>query len=141
MKTSHIPMRYPSQIFNHFNFICFTIRQVSQYQRNNKVIKIKIYPYQKNYRSSNLEILPWVSLIRCQFFEKKNGFHGFSSILLNCFMIFYCQISFIYFVIEVFISFIFLEKPASVWNQWYPSLVDARYQSDDAHQTKLDYRF
>ena len=47
MKTTHIPTRYPRQIFNHFNFICFTIRQASQYQRNNKVIKIKIYPYQK----------------------------------------------------------------------------------------------
>ena len=45
MKTSHIPMRYPRQIFNQINFICFIIRQGSQYQRNNKVIKIKIYPY------------------------------------------------------------------------------------------------
>ena len=34
----------PTPIFNNFNFICFTIRQNSQYQRNNKVIKITIYP-------------------------------------------------------------------------------------------------
>ena len=47
MKTSHIPLRYLRQIFNHFNFICSTIRQGSQCQRNNKVIKIKIYPYLK----------------------------------------------------------------------------------------------
>ena len=38
MKTPHIPMCY-RQIFNHFNFLCFIIRQGSQYQRNNKVIK------------------------------------------------------------------------------------------------------
>ena len=28
------------QIVNHFNLLCFTIRQGSQYQRKNKVIKI-----------------------------------------------------------------------------------------------------
>ena len=44
METSHIPMRYPRQIFNHFNFIYFSIRLGSQYQRKNKVIKITIYP-------------------------------------------------------------------------------------------------
>ena len=46
-----------------------------------------------------------------------------------------------YFVIEVFISFIFLEKPASEWNQWCPLLVVSRCQSDDAHQTQIiDFR-
>ena len=39
MKTPHIPIRY-RQIFNHFNFLCFIIRHGSQYQRNNKVMKI-----------------------------------------------------------------------------------------------------
>ena len=55
-------MRY-RQIFNHFNFLCLTIRQGSQYQRNNKVIKITKQKILS--RSSNLEILPRVSLIWC----------------------------------------------------------------------------
>ena len=42
--------------------------------------------------------------------EKRMAFMAF----LAFFKLFYCQIIFIYFVIEVFISFIFLEKPANV---------------------------
>ena len=133
-------MRY-HQILNHFNFLCLTIRQGSQYQRNNKVIKIlqskKIYRI-IDWRPSNLEILPRVSLIWCQFFEfikgERNGFHGFSSLLFTCFI---AKYFFIYFVMEVFISFTSLEKPANVWNQSCSLIVDATYQSDDANQTQL----
>ena len=57
MTTCHIPMRY-RQIVNHFNLLCFTIRQGSQYQRKNKVIKItkkNISPILEGLQS---EILP-----------------------------------------------------------------------------------
>ena len=50
-------MRY-RQIVNHFNLLCFTIRQVSQEQRKNKVIKItkkNISPILEGLQS---EILP-----------------------------------------------------------------------------------